>query len=122
MDPRIKVKAAVFVMIVIFCVSAQTVYAEKLVTTISVGNSPDAIAYDPGKGEVFVANTNANTVSVISDVTNTVVASPTSGYTSTSAPEFPIDAIILLAIAGVGIYLVIRYKTRLGKQKVQHDY
>jgi YVTN family beta-propeller protein len=32
------------------------------------------VAYDPAKGEIFVVNTNAGTVSVISDTTNTVVA------------------------------------------------
>ena len=41
---------------------------------IGVGYSPTGLAYDSGRGEVFVANTNAGTVSVISDFTNTVVA------------------------------------------------
>ena len=38
------------------------------------GRAPAAIAYDSGKGEVFVANFNSNNVSVISDATNAVVA------------------------------------------------
>jgi len=41
------------------------------------------IAYDPSKGEVFVANNGdylPNTVSVISDATNTVVATVNVGY------------------------------------------
>ena len=47
-----------------------------VVANITVGNtSPsEGIAYDSGKGEIFVANTNDNTVSVISDSTNQVVA------------------------------------------------
>ena len=32
------------------------------------------VAYDSGKGEIFVTNTGSNTVSVISDESNTVVA------------------------------------------------
>src|SRR2546426_10367872 len=39
-----------------------------------VGLPPEEVAYDSGKGELFVANEGANNVSVISDVTNTVVA------------------------------------------------
>ena len=36
---------------------------------------PHGVVYDSGKGEVFVANFNSFNVSVISDATNTVVAS-----------------------------------------------
>src|SRR2546425_1829340 len=38
------------------------------------GGTPQGAAYDIGKGEIFVANTAADTVSVISDATRTVVA------------------------------------------------
>src|SRR3989475_12816993 len=41
---------------------------------IRIGPPPEDVAYDSGKGELFVANEGANNVSVISDVTNTVVA------------------------------------------------
>jgi YVTN family beta-propeller protein len=44
------------------------------VSVISVGAVPEGIAYDSSKGEIFVANTNDNSVSVISDADNTVVA------------------------------------------------
>jgi YVTN family beta-propeller protein len=44
-----------------------------------VGTSPTGIAYDSGKGEVFVANSGFNTISVISDSTNAVVATVTVG-------------------------------------------
>jgi YVTN family beta-propeller protein len=57
-----------------------------VVASIPVGNtfsvSSVEMAYDSGKGEVFVANknnTNGNTVSVISDKTNAVVATDTVG-------------------------------------------
>ncbi|MCI4322867.1 MAG: PKD domain-containing protein [Thermoplasmata archaeon] len=42
---------------------------------INVSSNPSALAYDSGMGEVFVANEGTNNVSVISDSTNTVVAS-----------------------------------------------
>jgi len=41
---------------------------------IPVGSHPAGVAYDSGKGEVFVSNTYDGTVSAISDITNTVVA------------------------------------------------
>ena len=43
-------------------------------STITVGTEPSGIAYDSVKGELFVANYNSGSVSVISDSTNTVVA------------------------------------------------
>ena len=47
--------------------------------TITVGTEPEGVAYDSGKGEVFVANYAAGTVSVISDSNNAVVATVTVG-------------------------------------------
>ena len=55
-------------------VSAQTVTA-----TVPVGAQPLFLAYDSGKGEVFVANFNDSTVSVISDSSNTVTATVSVG-------------------------------------------
>jgi YVTN family beta-propeller protein len=43
-------------------------------TTISVGSLPTSAAYDSEKGEVFVTNANSDSVSVINDTTNDVVA------------------------------------------------
>src|SRR6266566_414891 len=48
--------------------------SQTMVTTIPVGAGPFAVAYDSGMGEVFVANEFSSSVSVISDVSNTVVA------------------------------------------------
>jgi YVTN family beta-propeller protein len=42
---------------------------------IPVGSAPEDVAYDSGRGELFVANTDSANVSVISDVTNTVADS-----------------------------------------------
>jgi YVTN family beta-propeller protein len=49
-------------------------HAEAVVATISVedGAGPNGLAYDSGKGEIFVADNNINRVSVISDSTNKV--------------------------------------------------
>ena len=58
----------VFIFIVIFaCSVANSVHAIAVTSTITVGTSPTGVAYDSAKGEVFVANTGYNTVSVISD-------------------------------------------------------
>ena len=46
---------------------------------ITVGHGPAGLAYDSGKGEIFVANYYTDTVSVISDSTNSVVATVTVG-------------------------------------------
>ncbi len=43
--------------------------------SVTVGAAPASVAYDSGKGETFVANTNSGNVSVISDAAGTVVAS-----------------------------------------------
>jgi YVTN family beta-propeller protein len=44
-----------------------------------VGNSGGDLVYDSGRGEIFVANEGSNTVSIISDSNNTVVANVTVG-------------------------------------------
>ena len=48
--------------------------AYEITATIPVGVGPWGIAYDSGKGEIFVANYYDDTVSVISDSSNTVIA------------------------------------------------
>lgn len=44
------------------------------IASVQVGGAPDGIAYDPARGEVFVANTGSDTVSVINDTNDSVVA------------------------------------------------
>jgi YVTN family beta-propeller protein len=46
-----------------------------VVATVPVGQSPDGVAYDPGLGEVGVANGASGDLTEISDATNSVVAS-----------------------------------------------
>ena len=45
-----------------------------VITSVGVGASPDWAAYDAGTHEVFVPNANGNSVSVISDATDTIAA------------------------------------------------
>ena len=47
---------------------------DTVVATVNVGTQPYGVAYDSGKGEVFVANYYSNTVTVIADTTYAVVA------------------------------------------------
>ena len=72
---------AIFVVAVInaFQVVGAATYDLRVVAGIRVGNGPEGIAYDSNKGEIFVANYESNTVSVISDNTNTVIANVTVG-------------------------------------------
>ncbi len=80
---KVKVwKVLSLILITIFTLSAITgVYALGVTSTISVGKTPQGIAYDSAKGEIFVSNGQDNTVSVISDSTNTVIATiPVGAY------------------------------------------
>jgi len=66
-------------------ITSPLAHAQTVVATVPVGRSGNStaalneIAYDSGKGEVFVLNNDDDTVSVISDETNTVVATVTLG-------------------------------------------
>jgi YVTN family beta-propeller protein len=56
------------------------VYGSQVITSIPISNG-GILAYDSGKGEIFVANQGDNTVSVISDTTNRVIATISTGQT-----------------------------------------
>jgi YVTN family beta-propeller protein len=72
------------VFIIVFALSAvSTVHAASVTATITVGTSPTGIVYDSAKGEVFVANSGYNTVSVISDSNNAVIKTVTVGISPT---------------------------------------
>lgn len=63
------------ILIVVFALSATyAVYAYRSNRNNNSGKQPWGVAYDSSKGEIFVVNTGDNTVSVISDNTNNVVA------------------------------------------------
>jgi YVTN family beta-propeller protein len=47
---------------------------DRVSESIPVGSNPNGIIYDPQSDEIFVANTDSSTVSVISTATNTLVA------------------------------------------------
>jgi len=76
MTMKVKVsKLLVLLFIGVFLLSAvNMVDALGVTSTIPVGKTPQGIAYDSAKGEIFVTNGQDNTTSVISDITNTVVA------------------------------------------------
>ena len=75
------------------------------------GVGPHGVAYDSAKGEVFVVNVNSNNVSVISDATNTVVATVNVRASSSSPPPnstsptsyilIGVVVVVIAAIAGV---------------------
>ena len=79
---KVKVwKLLSLILIAVFALStAHSVYGLTVIATIPVGtpgtdNPYDyCAAYDSGKGEVFVTNAGSDTVSVISDKTNAVIA------------------------------------------------
>jgi YVTN family beta-propeller protein len=65
---------------IVFVLSvASMVHAVGIIATIPVGTNPEGLAYDSSMGEIFVANNGSDTVSVISDSSNTVVANLTTG-------------------------------------------
>jgi len=67
-------KLAGLLLVMVFAFSAANlVHAVGVTHTITVGTSPTGVAYDSSKGELFVANSGYNTLSVISDSTNAVV-------------------------------------------------
>jgi len=71
--------ASLGLLIAMLTFSAPFVYAVGVVATVSVGSEPCAVAYDSGKGEIFVGIDGAGTLSVISDTTNAVVATVSVG-------------------------------------------
>jgi YVTN family beta-propeller protein len=75
------------ILTVIFAMSAtSTVQALGVIATVTVGNLPGGVAYDSAKGEIFVANSNSGTVSIISDSTFTPVPTPVPTPTPTPTP------------------------------------
>ena len=68
-------KILIYTLLVIFVIGiTQTAQASSVIETIKVVTYPIGVAYDSGKGEIFVTNTDTNSVSVINDKTNKVVA------------------------------------------------
>jgi len=76
--PRAQLVTALLLLVSLLLAAAPfspIAHSQSVVATIPVGRGNDPqLVYDSGKGEVFVFNDNDSTVSVISDATNTVVA------------------------------------------------
>ncbi|MCI4319723.1 MAG: YncE family protein [Thermoplasmata archaeon] len=53
---------------------ARLFHGVAIVKNITVGKSPEGLAFDPSNGNIYVANTHAGTVSVITGATNAVTA------------------------------------------------
>lgn len=82
--------------------------AQSVVATVSVGSSPIAAAYDSSKGEVFVANYDDGTVSVISVPGSAVSTTMTTSASSTTSsgggggiPEFPFQLGFTLLVTAI---------------------
>ncbi|MGD0645941.1 MAG: YncE family protein [Candidatus Bathyarchaeia archaeon] len=70
----------VFIFLMIFaCSIANSVHAIAVTSTITVGGAPWGVAYDSGKSEIFVVNSAAGSVSVLSDSNYAVLAKVTVG-------------------------------------------
>jgi YVTN family beta-propeller protein len=78
-----------------------------VVATVNVGAQPYGVAYDSGKGEVFVSNTNSNTTSVISDSNNAVVATVIVGSGPEGVTYDSAKGEVFVADTRVGIVSVI---------------
>lgn len=78
--------------------------SNQAVTNITVGSSPQGLAYDQGKNEVFVTNQGSQTVSVISDKNNRVVKTITmNGYPFPIAYDSSAGEILVISSNGTGL-------------------
>src|SRR5207245_6981574 len=76
---------------------------------IRVGSRPLSVAYDGRRGEIFVTDSDSNTVRVISDVTNTVVATVAGGGNPTWAAYNPVADHVYVTNAAEGTGSVISH-------------
>jgi len=112
MAPRLLLAALVLLSTIL----APVAYAQSMVATVNVGNRPWDVAYDPAKGEVFVANGGCSTVSVIEPVPASTRAStdqqsqgqPVAGMSS-------LILIIVLAIVFAGLAIGIGARKRVSQ-------
>ena len=89
------VKSVTFVLILtVFSIllSANSVHAIEVTATVPVGLGPVRAVYDSGRGEVFVANGGSNSVSVISDVNDSVIATISLPSDSPSPSDIAYDS------------------------------
>ena len=74
---------------------------------MNVGSNPDGVAYDSGRGDVFVANAGGNTVSVIADSDNKVVATVGAGGDPTAVAYDSARGTVFVTGYSAGIVSVI---------------
>jgi YVTN family beta-propeller protein len=77
-----------------------------VLTTIPVGINPNKVIYDPDESELFVCNSGYNTVSVISDSTNAVVATIRVGISPAGAAYDSGKGEVFVANYGSGVNTV----------------
>ena len=73
-------KLSVFIFILVFAFAASImVHAVGVTSTITVGGAPYGVAYDSGKGEIFLVNSAGGSVWVISESSHAVLATVSVG-------------------------------------------
>src|SRR6267143_1768864 len=90
---------------------ASVAHADGATATVPVGPSPFALAFDPMNGDVYVANFNSRTVSVISGSSNTVVANVTVGSHPSAMAVDTADGDVYVANFWAGTVSVISGST-----------
>ncbi len=72
-----------------------------MVATVSLpsGSHPEDVTYDAAKGEIFVSNEYTNSVSVISDSTNTIVGSISVGSLAYGIACDPVKSLVFVTNA-----------------------
>ena len=99
-----------------------------LVATVNVGGEPSGVVYDSGMGEIFVANFNSSTVSVISDSTNTVTSTISVGpepqqlaYDSALGEVFVTEGYIVQVISDKTNTVVANITAGMGPSGIAYD-
>jgi YVTN family beta-propeller protein len=104
MKNLVKVVFVLFLIVIIGMSEANSVNAYDVNATIKVGMFPEGVAYDSSMGEIFVANYGSGSISVISDITNAVVATITLG-------EYPYSPYFIAYDSSKGELFVTTYNT-----------
>ncbi len=72
--PKLSIGLAALAIIFVWSISNVSIsHADSLLASIPVGSNPYGVAYDPANGNIYVANAGGNSVSVINEVTNSIV-------------------------------------------------
>ena len=102
-------------------VSVISATTDKVVASVTVGNSPRGITYDPANGDLYVADygTGAQTVSVISRTnSNAVVATVEAGASPFYSTYNPVNGEIFVTVTGSNYISVISGSSQHGGRGV----